>query len=394
MGRYSSLAKSSSSGTSKIKFTFVKGKYSGGEFSIRDGQKLTIGRDISSDVAIVDSKVSRHHAVIFSKGGKIFIEDNNSTNGTYVNGEKITPASPFELDDGMEVSVGDSIIVMGETKNKVTDGIENSAGSRPSSHSKPTQEVSAPPFADDDYDEEPLTLDAPMINSNGNSSKVSVAKVSLKKGGPATTAKTVPDSSLASTKGSLSAIDPVDLLKHLSQSTSTGYLVVEINHPFKEKVEIAIGSDGIVSCEAPSNKKFAQEKVLSRFLLAHDGNYEFKVDPAPKRETVNEMLEDVFMEISNQKGILQKYRKIVSNDSLRFMIPMTGKLSEISKPELDSLQFMINTQEVMPYLDMFPDNDDFILLSEILKYVDMGILAGDNNEEPEIDSVPDDLVDI
>ncbi|HDT11682.1 MAG TPA: FHA domain-containing protein [bacterium] len=394
MGKYSSLAKSSSSEIDKIRFSFIKGKYSGGEFSVRDGQKLSIGRDISSDVAIVDSKVSRHHAVITCKKGKVFIEDSNSTNGTFINEERINPETPFELSEGMEISIGDSTIIMGNAKEGK--GVENNGETGPSSQSKPTQNVAAHPFEEDD-DEEPLTLDAPLINGKSSSdpSKVNLAKVSLKKGGPVTTAKTVPDSSLASTKGSLSAIDPVDLLQLLSNSSSTGYLILKITSPFKEKIEIAIGTDGMVSAESSTNKKFSQEKVLSRFLLARDGDYEFKVDPTPKREKNNELLEDIFMEIANQRGVLQRYRKIVNADLLRFLIPMTGKLADLSKPELESLQFMVNTKEVLPYLDMFPDNDDFILLSEILKYIDLGILDGDNNEEPDMKSeVPEDLVEI
>ena len=391
MGKYSSLAKSTTTDTGKVKFTFIKGKYSGGEFSVRDGQKLSIGRDISSDVAIVDSKVSRHHAVITGKDGKIFIEDNNSTNGTFVNGEKINPGTPYELKEGMEFSIGDSTAVLGTAIEGGTG--ERSTPTGQSAQTRPADPIAAAPFDDDE--EEPLTLDAPLMNDNNDPNKISVAKVALRKGGPATTAKTVPDSSMASTKGSLSAIDPVDLLKLLSQSSSTGYLIVNITSPYKEKVEIAIGTNGMVSCISSSSKNFVQEKVLSRYLLSYDGEYEFKVDPAPKRENVNDFLEDVFMEISNQRGILQRYRKIVKTDLLRFLIPMTGKLSDLSKPELESLQFMVNAREVMPYLNMFPDNDDFILLSEILKYVDMGIIAGDNNEESDVRSpVPDDLVEI
>ncbi len=390
MGKYSNFAKNVSSDSNKVRFTFIKGKYSGGEFSLRDGQKLSIGRDISSDVAIVDSKVSRHHAVIFCKGGRVFIEDNNSTNGTFVSGERINPESPFELKEGIEFSVGDSTIVMGAAKDG--DYPDNNGNTGPSAPTRPAGEMAAPPLEEVD-DEEPFTLEAPMMNSDP--SKVSVAKVSLKKGGPATTAKTVPDSSLSSTKGSLSAIDPIDLLQRLSQSTSTGYLTVKVTSPFKENIEIAIGTTGMVSCASNSNKNFSQEKALSRFLLARDGDYDFKVDPTPKRENINDFLEDVFMEISNQRAILQKYRKIVNTDLLRFIIPMTGKLSDLSKPELDSVQFMVNTGETMPYLNMFPENDDFILLSEILKYIDLGILAGDNNEELETNSeVPDDLVEM
>ena len=114
MGKYSNLVKNLGTDTDKIKFTFIKGKYSGGEFSIREGQRLSIGRDISSDVAIVDSKVSRNHASITARDGKLFIEDHNSTNGTYVNGEKLSPSTETELKIGSNFSVGDSTILVGD----------------------------------------------------------------------------------------------------------------------------------------------------------------------------------------------------------------------------------------------------------------------------------------
>ena len=224
------------------------------------------------------------------------------------------------------------------------------------SNTQNTGKISQP-----DKDEEPMTLDS-LIHEAPVSNKISVAKVALKKGGPATTAKTVPDSALASSKGSLSAIDPVDLLKLLAQSSSVGYLIVDITSPFQEKIEITIGKTGIVAAECISSRNFSQEKSLSRFLLARDGEYEFKVDEAPRREDTNSFLEDVFMEISTQRSVLARYRKITNSDQLKFIIPITGKLSDLTKVELESLQFMINTREVIQYLNMFPDNDDFILL--------------------------------
>lgn len=385
MGKYSKLAKNASSDTKKVRFMFIKGKYSGGEFYIKDGQKLAIGRDISSDIAIVDSKVSRHHAVIISRAGRLFIEDKGSTNGTFVEEERIEASKQVEITPGTVFSIGDSVI-------KIEDD-----GSESSGKNKETKiQVKSTVKKEALKKNEPLTLDISLAESGEKEKdKISVAKVALKKGGPATTAKTVPDSSVAASKGSLSAIDPLDLLKYLSQSKNAGYLIVKITSPFEEKIEISLGVSGIVAADSISSRNFAQEKVLSRFLLAKDGEYEFKVDDAPKKEKTNDFLEDVFMEISNQRGTLVRYRKMVSADQLRFQIPITGKLSDLSKKELETLQFMVNTREVTAYLNIFPENDDFILLSEILKFVDNGILFGDNNEEEDqVMTVSDDILEI
>lgn len=52
-------------------------------------QPMIIGRGSDASFCIPKDSVSRVHAKIFEKMGQIFIEDNNSTNGTIVNGEKV-----------------------------------------------------------------------------------------------------------------------------------------------------------------------------------------------------------------------------------------------------------------------------------------------------------------
>ena len=152
---------------------------------------------------------------------------------------------------------------------------------------------------------------------------------------------------------------------------------------------MTISASGIVACESITNKNFAQEKALSRALLAKDGEYSFKIDNAPKEEAANRLLEDVFMEISNQKGNLTKYRTIVNNGKLEFANPIKGKLSDLSKAELDTLQSMVNSREIIKYLNSFPENDDFILMSEIVKYIDLGIIS----DGKKFDTLSDDILD-
>ncbi|HRZ79445.1 MAG TPA: hypothetical protein P5044_05525, partial [bacterium] len=320
-----------------------------------------------------------------------------STNGTVVNKEKIVPETQVEIFPGIEISIGDSVIVMAgdsagaEVSTPGTTDPSLITKETTSKDVKNTDKIAKEYSYDDD--DEPLSLDIPVQEIQVEN-KISIAKVALKKGGPATTSKTVPDSSVGASKGSLSAIDPCDLLKVLCQSSSTGYLISNITAPFQEKIELSIGSTGVVSAESITSRNFSQEKVMSRFLLALDGEYEFKIDDAPRRENANSFLEDVFMEISTQRNTLLRYRKILKADQLKFQIPITGKLSSLTKPELETLQFMVNTREVLEYLNLFPENDDFILLAEILKFIDMGILLGDNNEPVSMEGVPDDAFEM
>jgi pSer/pThr/pTyr-binding forkhead associated (FHA) protein len=56
-------------------------------FSLSNG--FIIGRDEKSDIKLPFSYVSRNHSKIAIRKEKLFIEDLNSSNGTYINGEKI-----------------------------------------------------------------------------------------------------------------------------------------------------------------------------------------------------------------------------------------------------------------------------------------------------------------
>ena len=51
------------------------------------GVGLTIGRSPDNAVIIDNPAVSGHHARVFSESGAVILEDLNSTNGTYVNGQ-------------------------------------------------------------------------------------------------------------------------------------------------------------------------------------------------------------------------------------------------------------------------------------------------------------------
>jgi len=54
--------------------------------------KTTVGRVEDNAFAITDPSVSSHHCEVLLRGTDVVVRDLNSTNGTYINGEKITEA--------------------------------------------------------------------------------------------------------------------------------------------------------------------------------------------------------------------------------------------------------------------------------------------------------------
>jgi pSer/pThr/pTyr-binding forkhead associated (FHA) protein len=86
---------------------FISGKYQGGEFPIVPDRQIVVGRSSDLDMVLVEDMVSRKHARITMQADQIWIEDLGSTNGTFVNGEKIKRA---HLKEGDRVLIGTSIL--------------------------------------------------------------------------------------------------------------------------------------------------------------------------------------------------------------------------------------------------------------------------------------------
>lgn len=89
-------------GLSGFAIVVEKGPRKGMSFLLRDGN-TTVGRHPESDIFLNDVTVSRHHCRFVASGEVLTVEDSGSTNGTYVNDERVDSAN---LEAGDEVLVG------------------------------------------------------------------------------------------------------------------------------------------------------------------------------------------------------------------------------------------------------------------------------------------------
>jgi len=64
-----------------------------------------LGRAIENEIVIVSKRASREHAHIRREGRKTFLDDLGSTNGTYLNGERVLGS--MQLRDGDQIAIGE-----------------------------------------------------------------------------------------------------------------------------------------------------------------------------------------------------------------------------------------------------------------------------------------------
>lgn len=103
-----------------------------------EGEQITIGRESSNEISVNDAEVSRRHARLTFQGGKFVLEDLGSTNGTFVNGQRLT--GPRVLKSGEVISLGEQIVF-------VYEAVESDPGATvvSSRAAMPSRPVSAPP---------------------------------------------------------------------------------------------------------------------------------------------------------------------------------------------------------------------------------------------------------
>jgi hypothetical protein len=87
---------------------------------LRIEEELTIGRSPKSTVVFTGDGVSRYHARFFRQGAATLVEDLGSTNGTLVNGIRLT--GPVALSDGDKIQIGASFLL----KFSLQDALEQS----------------------------------------------------------------------------------------------------------------------------------------------------------------------------------------------------------------------------------------------------------------------------
>jgi adenylate cyclase len=73
-----------------------------------------LGRSLDNDIRIEDKTISRKHLKIESVGGKLFVTDLSSRNGTFYNGKYVIPGHEVEVKEGVPLAIGMTVICFGK----------------------------------------------------------------------------------------------------------------------------------------------------------------------------------------------------------------------------------------------------------------------------------------
>ncbi|GAP15177.1 protein containg FOG: FHA domain [Longilinea arvoryzae] len=114
--------------------------------------EVFIGRDLANDIIVNDPEVSRRHLRLFLQGNQYCAEDLGSTNGSFVNGQRL--AGPFNLQSGEFLTLGERINFAYEVVD--TDATVVSLAAQPRQEQPPVAPAAhipppPPPFSTPEY---------------------------------------------------------------------------------------------------------------------------------------------------------------------------------------------------------------------------------------------------
>ncbi len=117
-----------------------------GKTFVLDKAESTIGRDTTNDIVINDAEVSRKHSRLTLQGGGVVLEDLGSTNGTFVEGQRLM--GPHNMRPGEMIMLGENISLSFEAAQYDPNATVMASGPSPRETSPllTTREEQAEPF--------------------------------------------------------------------------------------------------------------------------------------------------------------------------------------------------------------------------------------------------------
>jgi serine/threonine-protein kinase len=87
----------------------ITGRDAGEIYPLLENREIIIGHGPTCNIFIADKYVSRFHCQIMVRRGRCVLTDSESTNGTFVNEERVTRC---ELKSGCQIRVGETLLAL------------------------------------------------------------------------------------------------------------------------------------------------------------------------------------------------------------------------------------------------------------------------------------------
>ncbi|MCB9707875.1 MAG: DUF4388 domain-containing protein [Myxococcales bacterium] len=278
---------------------FISGKYQGGELLLPRDREIVMGRSSELDMVLVEDMVSRRHAKLSLEGDDIYIQDLGSTNGTFVNGEKVKKS---KLNEGDRILVGTSIIKLVDLGDAPEVNTANAPGHREMTDAKAT---------------------APVRTMSGVIEEIPLP----------------------------------DLLQLFSTSKKSGVLSIHRGH---DVGRIFLDKGRVIHASLNERSDIQPLKVFYRLLTWQNGTFE--LEPPQEREFIERIemsTEGLLMEgmrhLDEQARLAGNVPSSQSNISL--VRPMHAPLTALAPEELNVLQLVINFQTTESILNNSPLTD-------------------------------------
>ena len=304
---------SASDTASNFALKFISGKYQGGEFPLRVDKEVVIGRSSELDMVLVEDMVSRKHAKITVASGKVTIQDLGSTNGTFVNGEKIKQT---RLKEGDRILIGTSILKL----------------------------VASDPSVVRDIDQKSI---------NQKLEQVAASKPKTQ----------------GAMNGRIEDVPIPDLLQLFQTSKKNGVLAVST--PDHEG-RIYLRKGQIYYCIIDGDPTPGPRKSFFRMVAWDDGSFVLEQPdgeefPVELEDTTEALLMEALRQLDEQRKLEKDLPPATAN--LGMASPMAAALRDLSPEQLDVLQLAMNYSSLRTILDKseMTDRDTCEALLHLIK---------------------------
>jgi hypothetical protein len=277
--------------------------------ALAENREVLVGRSSDLDMVLVEEMVSRKHARLQLSQGRIEIEDLGSTNGTFVNGERITR---------MSVGEGDRILIGSNILRVVS--LDNESGKAPA-----------------------------KISATPGGSRRGVRR--FNGGAPMDTRMS----------GSLDDIPLPDLLQLFGSSKKDGILLIDSGISVG-RVVLKGGTVHYaqIDREGGGAEPLPPLKAVYRMLTWETGVFELDpLDDQVYSEVIDLSVQEVLMEAFRQKDELSQLHARLPLLTARVSLvrPMEVRLSDLEAAELDILQLAFNRGTLGGAMDTSPLSD-------------------------------------